>query len=429
MAGRLTRLMMIASGIGVILAETPDEFCKRKVGTASYCRWDNGTCQGTDRLGRTVMCFAKAPSEPFAEEPRRHHARHEESRHVDSDEEVSKSAGAPHGVRYDPEGFFLWAEWPEQVADEPHMWEDYYNQMISFIMGNRAGIRVNRLILRVMRPNVKVGHSKLWQVDPEGAFFKFLLARLPAGIEVRIYPYLDDRYTALWKEDMRTSTATEGVFKYVKQLNALLAAEGVNARVSGVVTDYEEHTHHKGEHVGDLIPVFKRAYSAGAPGGMLTFGTSVGYDMHTSVFENPDLDNVDEFYMQMYDWYVPHPPGTPKGVPARRIDGGDPEYVNDPVELFSALMRRGNFKPEMYASPKFQFMWSVQAAKASNCRYPLLASEHWPFTQCGNSNQFGTWRPDKFHAFLNLVKGASAELGDDRSHGIYEFNFMPKSWF
>ena len=329
-------------------------------------------------------------------------------------------------VRTNPDGYFLWVNWPRQVSNDPTMWPVFFAQLLSFINGNAAGVQVNKVILRVVDPATRAGDLLLWQVDAHSVLYEHFLRHIPLHVDVKIHPCVDESSSDSWRNHMGTRTALEAVFKYTSQWRDLLDAIRPGVRVSGIVTDWEEISLHQGGDFGqhfNLIPEFKAIY-----GSDLTFGTALAYDT-TEWINRKHFQDVDEFYMRMYRWFIK------RSAPVIKLAVGDAEYVDEPGKVLHTLKSWGMLEPSAFASSKFHFMWSVQRAdkqmEGIMCLYPLSGRDtvtKLPYQQCGSSNQFGTWDPAKFHGFINLLKAQHAEFANPKSHGLYEFAFMPNSW-
>ena len=310
-----------------------------------------------------------------------------------------------------PDGYFLWVDWPHQVNADPEMWPGFFAQLLAFIDSNAAGVHINRVILRVVDPSREAGHILLWQVDPESILYRHFFSRLPLHVDVKIHPQLNEYSSEAWRTHMGTETALEAVFMYTSEWRGLLEAMRPGVRVSGIVTDWRETTMTGGGDFGqhvDRIPELKATF-----GPDLTFGTVLRFDC-TACIRRVEFEHVDEFYMQMFGWYIEDT------TPVVQLNVGDAEYANDEAKLLATLQSWGMLKPKDFASTKFHFMWSVQSADKYICRYPPSGTT--------SANQFGTWAPARFHAFINLLKANHLEFAYPKSHGIYEFAFIPNTW-
>ena len=126
------------------------------------------------------------------------------------------------------------------------------------------------------------------------------MRHIPSNVEVFIYPYLLENSSAKsWSRSMRVEVPLEATFTFVHNLNALLKDNRVASRIAGGVTDKEEGRHFVNDmaHLGQ----YKDGYSTpGSP--RLRFGLTLGYDSVGSI--NGTSDQVDDFYVEMYDSYV-----------------------------------------------------------------------------------------------------------------------------
>ena len=293
---------------------------------------------------------------------------------------------------------FLWAEWPS--LDSPSEVASYFSKLLKFIAGNCGNFIVSRLILRVTNPTL----DGLWTIGTESSFYSQFLTRLPAGIELHIYPYLfDANARASWSNSGQPPL--EAVFKFAEAWNTLLVSVGSGNRISGIVVDLEEKAGFATELAS--VPLYKTQY------GIDAFGMAIGYDstglMNTYPF-------VDDFYLEMYDFYVNNAPQL------TLVQADAPGSENQPVQFLSVLTKDvlGPYVSK-YSNPKAHFMWSIQDKSASDCLYPLGVG-------CGSSNDFGAgWTAPAFSRFLTELE-AKYPVFAGRSHGLFQFSFVPTSW-
>lgn len=280
---------------------------------------------------------------------------------------------------------FIWAEWPHlpTSADEAA----YFAKMLSFINGNCGNFRITRLVMRVMNP------SDIWTVGTSSLFYTAFLSKLPANVELFVYPYLlTSASQALWG-----FRPLEGVFKFASDWNKI---PGV--RISGITLDLEEKNGFGSEL--SSVTQYKATYGIGK------FGLAIGYDAIGSAVSYP---YVDEFFIELYDFYVND---------ARTLTLVQAASVPSP-SAFLAVLTRDVLGPYVakYTDPRFNFMWSVQAKSSTNCFFPLGSG-------CGSSNDFGSgWSAQAFGQFLaDLTTQYPVFAG--RSHGLFQFSFIPNAW-
>jgi hypothetical protein len=303
---------------------------------------------------------------------------------------------------YDGAPLFVWAEWPEISGEAAY--RAYYSKMISVL--NSGPTKFNRLILRITNPTLG-SLSNLWTVSTNSILYQSLISKLPPSVtELMIYPYLlvapDQR---AWVQSMETTTPLEGVFKYAAKWNSLLSTSGSPIRFSGVVVDGEEKVGFASEIPS--VPLYKQAYNIGV------FGYATGYD--TTGDWNRYGPYVDQFYLEMYDFYVYNAP-TLELVQNTDVTSSS-AFVS---ELTSNVLPANLLKN--YNNPKFQFMWSIQNSASSNCLYPLNGS-------CGSKEDFGTQSLEYFLNFLAELKALYPSTFGSRPNGIFQFSFIPNSWF
>ena len=303
---------------------------------------------------------------------------------------------------YDGTPLFMWAEWPELSGEASY--RAYYAKMLSVL--NSGPTKFNRLILRITNPTLG-SLSNLWTVSTNSILYQSLISKLPPFVtELMIYPYLlvaPDQ--GAWVRSMGTSTPLEGVFKYAGAWNTLLSASGSSVRISGVVVDGEEKVGFAPQIPS--VPMYKQMYGIGV------FGYATGYD--TTGDWNKYGPFVDQFYLEMYDFYKYNAP-TLELVQNTDV-GSSSAFVS---ELTSHVLPASLLKN--YNNPKFQFMWSIQNSASANCLYPLNGS-------CGSKEDFGTQSLEYFLNFLAELKAMYPATFGSRPNGLFQFSFIPNSWF
>ncbi len=277
-------------------------------------------------------------------------------------------------------------------------WSAYYGKVIGFIAKNCGNFQVTRLIMRVMEPFTQ----GLWEISDASSFYVDFLSKLPSNVELRIYPYLlDAKAQGFWSTYSGKATPLEGVFKYARDWNSWLAAKGAGIRIGGIVVDGEER---KGfDRELSSLGTYKSTY------GVAIFGVAIGFDTVGSVAQ---YMATDEFYLEMYDFYVVSAPKLTL-VQTSPSDSPNGFLANLDKQTLAGFASK-------YSDPRFQFMWSVQAKSSSNCIYPLGSG-------CGTSDDFGHFSAQDFGTFLDLAQ-ARYPLMAGRSHGIFQFSFVPPSW-
>lgn len=291
---------------------------------------------------------------------------------------------------------FIWAEWPS--LNDAAAYSSYFAKLLAFIGSNCGNFGITKLILRVMDPFT----SGLSIISETSSLFTDFLAIAPPNLELRLYPYLlDASAQSLWSSYSATGSPLEGVFKYAADWNTFLAAKGKGIRFGGIVVDGEE----KKGFIGELSSVvdYKSKYS------IPRFGVAIGFDTVSSISQYP---STDEFYLEMYDFYVTSSPtlsliqNSPNQTPADFLATLDQNTLSSIVSK--------------YTDPRFQFMWSVQARSGSACFYPLGSA-------CGTKDDFGVFSAADFGTFLDLAMAKYPQLSG-KNHGIFQFSFLPKSW-
>lgn len=288
---------------------------------------------------------------------------------------------------------FVWAEWPTLNGEAD--WTLYYKRMLGFINSNCGNFKVTEIILRVTDPTIE----NLWVVSRSSVLYTSFLSQVPTSVNLKLYPYLlSGKAQAAWNSYESASTALEGVFKYAAAWNGLLGT----SKFSGIVVDGEEKVGFK-DALANLAS-YKSIYSIG------TFGVAIGYDATGQVASYP---GADEIYMELYDFYVNNAPS----LTLVQVDAS-----NDTPSQFVETLVKNVFEPYVskYTDSKMKFMWSVQAKSQQSCLYPLGSG-------CGSSDDFGLFTAPAFNQFMQLII-AQYPVFAGRSHGIFQFSFVPVSW-
>ena len=301
--------------------------------------------------------------------------------------------------------FVLWTEWPS--FDSTSDWVDYFTRLIDFITSDCSTLGVGRVVLRVLSPEFQSRRGLLWQVTPDSVLYRHFLSLVPPGIEIYIYPYLLEKsVTSQWTSSTDASAPLEGVFKYVAAWNRLLSGSGVS--IGGIVTDYEEGRGFRGE-LGNLGE-YRRVYGEG-----IRFGTTLGFDSVGSISSYLKKFQIDEFYLEMYDFYR-------HGI--KTVSTVQPgHFPNQPHQLLAALDQSVWARyTKLYNqhADRIVFMWSLQNKNSSACHFPL------PDGTCGERADFGAWDQSAFLNFLKLVEDKRPYMAG--RHGMFQFNYLPTGW-
>jgi len=159
---------------------------------------------------------------------------------------------------------------------------------------------------------------------------------------------------------------------------------------------------------------------AGAKGS-LEFGVTIGFDETGTI--NKWSDFVDEFYLQVYDLYTPQ--ASIDRTPDSRFLtlNGDAaamaSYIADDVlgaKIWSVY--------DQFAG-QITLMWSNQSL-SSDCVYPLNSGN------CGVNNEFGSWSPEAFNAFLvEFGKKMAGKISNSAQieQALFQFSFVSQKWF
>jgi hypothetical protein len=304
--------------------------------------------------------------------------------------------------------FILWTEWPTLA---PGDWPKYFDKLLQFVTANCLNVKVSRLVMRVLHPEFQNERGDLWQVTTHSSFFQDFMRHLPPSIEVYFYPYMSasDR----WKQQMQVRIPLEATFKFTKKWNDFLEGTGVPHRIAGIVLDKEEGSLFKDDlkHLERL----KRIYSA--PGHQqIRFGLAIGFDSAGMISSFPK--GVDDVYLEMYDFYVE---GSDPAVVVEAHTNG---ALNNPERFLNILDEHvwGPYIRKYREHRRIIFMWSMQNRLSNQCAFPLIQGT------CGERAEMGTWTSEAFFEFMDLL-AERHPIFSQRSHGLFQFNFTPRSWF
>jgi hypothetical protein len=399
--------------IGSCPGPNGDAFCQISSGPSSYCAPGVWKCLGTTKncgcdfsvRTSTLMPTTRASTSPRTTVPRSTTTRSPTSSTtataVTSSIATTRTPTSPEPA-YDGAPLFLWAEWPDIHGVDAS--RAYYSKMISVL--NAGSVEFNRLILRITNPTLDAT-TGLWSISPNSILFESLISKIPSSVtELMVYPYLlTSSDQSAWMTSMNTPTPLEGVFKYASEWNSLLASRGLAIRFSGVVVDGEEKVGFQAQLPS--VAAYKRTYGIGV------FGYATGYS--STGDWNKYGPFVDQFYLEMYDFYVYDSP-TLQLVQNTDVTSSA-AFV---TELNKLVLPQSLLKN--YNNPKFQFMWSVQNSVSTNCLYPLNGV-------CGSKEDFGTQSIEYFLAFLAELKSMYPSTFGAKPNGIFQFSFIPNSWF
>jgi hypothetical protein len=433
--------------------------CITKVGPSSYCKRESNTCQGAphvkcgcDQKGPAVAASKKEKSagkrsgstpvipkarsvdgsKPSGHKPTKSTGQKRKSEDspkprstIQEPSHPRKAMKAKEGASHrstEPvvasaprmsasrsgsnDGIFLWLEWPSMRSSE---WNTFFANVLNFMRSNCGGFKVSRIIARVLSPNFQSNRGRLWQVGTDSVFFKSFLSKVPAGTEIMIYPYMLESTPEVWMADMDTPTGLEGVYKYVSEWNKLLASERPEIKISGIVTDYEEHEGFE----SDLPSISSYRYQYSTPGQpRLRFGAAMGFDQPRRAASISS--NIDDVYLEMYDFYVQG------SKPAVLFEQG--KLKNDIEATLQRLDDDVWYRyMRYYDHGNLHFMWSLQAKSSSSCLYPIAGRK------CGTKDDLGVWDAPKAAEFIDTVKARYPNM-NNKLHGFYEFSYLPESW-
>lgn len=353
--------------------------------------------------------------------------------------------------------YHMWVDWPEHLNDrEINDWATYYRHVADYTSPHKV-MPIGRMIFSVMHPSFigERNFGKLWDADLEAVFVKLLMVKeFHPSVEVYIHPYVEE-YEEEWKTDMGTTSALEGVFKYIDELNRLIQSiRPASAYVTGIVCDYTD------EIVKELpnIPDFRSQYTAHArESGEMVFALSA-YRHAAEDIDLPGLEIVDQWFLEMSDW----------DQPVDILASGARYY---PGNYLSALVREGGLNPAEYANSKIQFTWMTESIQSNylyrdECFCPtpviepevsynvfginyvieqeqthdvyLIASGKYYYDpvllwydgfSCGDSNQLGALPPNVVREFFEKMRERyPAEMGSLTAHGFSRFSRTPRRW-
>jgi hypothetical protein len=281
--------------------------------------------------------------------------------------------------------------------------------MASFLKLNCARLRVKKLILRFILPNLGA-----WWPPADSPLYLALLSQIDQSTELYVYPYVMDTMNQIsWTDFSPSGTnVVEGVFEFTKQWNAFLRSVSSPLRFSGVVFDYEEFNNNKAPLVFKQI---QEMAALKAQYGLLT-GIATGYPPTAvvNVFNNV----MDQFYSEFYDYY--YTPFVDSSLSSPFLI-----YLNDPSALSQFTLSTvlgGKSEDAALYGPKTNVMWSLQSINGS-CVYPLTDGT------CGINFEFGAgWTAAAVNQYLQNITATSPNLGS-LPQGFFQFSFIPISWF
>ena len=423
---RVAAVVPASSNVGKLIGEKGgekvDSICTA-LDPASWCRDDLRCSKGHGSVycgsGRLPDVAAKKTHKEAEPAPKKTHKealkKHEEApkTHKETETTLKKSHTSKTARRsHHTQSMALWTEWPTL---EEGQWPEYFDTLLSFISENCGGLGFHKLIMRVLDPSFQASRGQLWQVSKNSAFYKNFLVKLPSNIEVHIYPYLLDRHSANnWSRIMETESALEAAFKYVHTWNRLLDTTSVKVRLGGVVTDKEEGRHFLSD--AHKVGKFKQKYSGSAKK-RLTFGMAIGYDQAGSIPALNADGELDDVYLEMYDFYV-------EGVvPAKTVHAHKGGALNNPERFLQILDEEVWYRhvDKYHHHSNIIFMWSVQNDASTHCVFP--SNE----ITCGTKGDFGSWKMPAFTRFLETI-AKRHKVFANRQHGLFQFSFVPKNW-
>jgi hypothetical protein len=310
---------------------------------------------------------------------------------------------------------FLWTEVPkEELGVSPTKWRAFYTRMLNFVLGNCINSRTTRLILRVIHPNFPVARP-MWNNLDESPLFTELLSKLPDDIDLQLYPYLGGRSSpAAWATQSTLSDPLDGVFNYAVAWNTKLASLNITSRFTGIVLDLEEDYPWDWTHIAGV----KANHSTQIP----SLGVSIGFDEIVKLKRLAPF--VDDFYMQMYDFYT----REVRHVTSNYTTSPFVLYRDNPVELANWLKAEVLADPDLFAiyrryRKQIYVMWSTQNRGSSDCIYPLRGT-------CGSHYEFGLFSAKSFNQFIRLITTDPQFLlfHGVQGHGLFEFDLIRNDW-
>jgi hypothetical protein len=377
-----------------------DAVCRSEFGASSYCMSEERRCFGDADEGSLCTCGELFEVLLPTESPSNETTITSTPTTIPATVPVTTSSPSDLPVP----SLFLWTEWPSMSGESA--WIQFYTRLREYIA--KSPIPITQVFLRILDPRFQ--SVSLWSVSIDSVLYRHFLSQLPASItSILIYPYLLDVSSQnQWKRTMGTTTALEGVFKYTSSWNKLLDATASftsSVRFGGIVVDGEESAGYKVDMPS--IPAFKAKHNVG------TFGYCTGYPQVGVM--STYADYVDEFYFQMYDFYV-------DGVsPAKLVQNTDVTSSSQFLALLNEKVWSRYLKA--YSNPKTRFMWSNQHRTSTACMYPDSP------TSCGVKEDFGTQSYQYFLDFLRELNEMYPATFGNKPHGLFQFSFTPKSWF
>ncbi len=205
------------------------------------------------------------------------------------------------------------------------------------------------------------------------------------------------------------------VYKYVRWWNSELAKVNCPVKFEGVVADIEE----KVTLNPDELVQIKKDYPD-----IPYFEVTIGFDDVRWVYKYHA--HVDQYYLQMYDFYAPYVKDMcrTREYSPFLVHRDQPEAMYEWIR--EQVIQRLEDVRDLFSSRhvgKLYLMWSTQNADSWSCMYPVVNN------RCGHSFDFGTWTGKAFSRFLAIVSGKDSVFAKFAGHGIYEFLFIPQSWF
>lgn len=317
----------------------------------------------------------------------------------------------------------IWAEWASGLTKLDDA-QEYYSLMASFLKSNCAGLKVNKLVLRMFYPTFpSATKDSYFAPTTEAPLFGLLKQLASTNVtEVHFYPYVMDSYDQKqWLSYSNGSDVLSAAFQLADSWRSFMNSQGLNGSVvKGLVLDYEEVIGQEEILNDSPVESLKTKYN-------FTFGMSTGFDDKNKLKKFRPL--VDRFYLQAYDFYVPtsETNRTSESIFLKSHNDADAlvNYVNGQA-ITSGLW-------DFYAenSSDITLMWSLQSMDIQteektlqSCLFPLKGSRG---STCGANNEFGSWSPFAFNQFLqklNKVQPTSTVIDS----AIYSFTFLPRGW-
>ena len=307
---------------------------------------------------------------------------------------------------------FVWGEWPAISAIEEAA--TYYNKLAAFVQSNCVGASVPRLVLRILNPTFPTAGSSIWWPPSSSPLYSSLIATLPAGTELVLYPYIMDPSSGSSWMSFGTGSPdpVSGAWQFMKDWNIFLSSVGSASKFVGTVIDLEETPRMATYNPLIISPTFASSLK-GQYGNELEFGVSAGFDQPSII--NAGYDKV---YIQLYDFYSP--------VAYVDSTANSPFLLNlnNPSEMVNYVLNAAVASSllDVYSANtgSVMAMWSTQNL-AGNCIYP----ESNGF--CGINNEFGSWSAAEFSNFISQLQAKSSVFAQLK-HGIFQFSYTPTSW-